>query len=252
MGGTLNTLPLGPIAVVDRAARLRVELGSGELASITELQVLAGRNAAAIRNADGGWEVIQFETATLVGDRTYELSNLLRGQAGTEREMRVSLAAGAMFVLLGAEIAPVNLTPGEIGLPLHWRFGPANRDIADRSYAAAGHTFRGRGLTPLSPAHVRATRSGGDIAFSWKRRTRIGGDSWDAIEVPLAEDSERYEVDILDGATVKRTIVATTPGCAYSAAQQSADFGSSQSTVSIAVYQMSAAYGRGTPKTSTV
>jgi hypothetical protein len=70
--------------------------------------------------------------------------------------------------------------------------------------------------------------------------------------VPLAEDSERYEVDILDGATVKRTIVATTPGCAYSAAQQTADFGSSQSTVSIAVYQMSAAYGRGTPKTATV
>jgi hypothetical protein len=252
MGVTLDPLQPGPIAVVDRASRLRVELNSGELASMTELQVMAGGNAAAVRNADGGWEIFQFETATLVGDRTYELSNLLRGQAGTEREMREPVAAGATFVLLGAEIARVNLTPGEIGLPLNWRYGPASRDIADRSYAVGVHAFVGRGLTPLSPAHVRAVRSGGDIAISWKRRTRVGGDSWDAIEVPLAEDSEAYEVDIFDGATVLRTIVSTTASCMYSAAQQTADFGSAQSAVSVAVHQMSASYGRGTPKTAVV
>ncbi len=34
------------------------------------------------------------------------------------------------------------------------------------------------------------------------------------VEVPLAEDSERYDNDILDGATVKRTLVATTPSVA--------------------------------------
>jgi hypothetical protein len=33
----------------------------------------------------------------------------------------------------------------------------------------------------------------------WIRRTRIDGDSWDLLEVPLGEEGERYEVAILDG-----------------------------------------------------
>jgi hypothetical protein len=253
LGVTLDPLPPGPIAVIDRAARLRVELSGGELASVTRTQLLAGANIAAVRNEDGGWEVIQFETATLVGDGTYELRNLLRGQAGTEREMRTPMPAGAPFVLLGPEVARVSLAPGEVGLPLLWRFGPASRDIADRSYDAATHAFAGRGLTPLSPAHVRATRAGsGDITLSWKRRTRIGGDGWDTAEVPLAEDSERYEVDILDGSTVVRTIGTSTPDCVYTDAEQISDFGGVQSSISVAVHQMSATHGRGTAKIATV
>jgi hypothetical protein len=252
MGVTLDSLPPGPIAVIDRASRLRVEVSGGELASVTRLQLLAGANAAAIRNEAGGWEVIQFETATLVGTGTYELANLLRGQGGTELEMRAALPAGATFVPLGSEIVRVRLAAGEVGLPLHWRYGPANRDIADRTYAAAIHAFAGRGLRPLSPAHVRASRSSGDIALSWKRRTRVGGDGWETAEVPLAEDGEAYEVDVLDGGTVVRTIASAAPACSYSAAEQTADFGSPQSTLSVAVYQMSAAYGRGTPKRATV
>lgn len=253
VGTTVEPLQRGPTAVVDRATRLTVELSGGELASVTHLQLLAGANAAAVRNGDGGWEIVQFETATLVGEATYELANLLRGQAGTEQDMRELLPAGAPFVLLGSEIARVSLAPGEIGLPLHWRYGPANRDIADRSYAAATYAFGGRGLTPLSPAHVRAVRSGGgDITISWKRRTRVGGDSWEAAEVPLAEDSEAYEIDILDGTDVVRTIASATPDCAYAAADQVSDFGSPQASVDVAVYQISAVYGRGTPKFAVV
>lgn len=253
IGETLDPLPPGPIAVIDRASRVRVAVTSGELASITRLQLLAGGNAAAVRNEAGAWEVLQFETAALVGEGTYELRNLLRGQAGTELEMQVPLPAGASFVLLGSEVARVALAPGEVGLPLFWRYGPASRDIADRSYGAATHAFAGRGLRPLSPAHVRAERdTEGDITLTWKRRTRAGGDSWDAAEVPLAEDVERYEVDILDGDDVVRTIASTTPECAYTAAEQTDDFGSPQSALSVAVYQMSAAYGRGTPKFAVV
>lgn len=253
LGTTVDPLPAGPVGVIDRAARLVIDISGGELASVTRLQLLAGANVATIRNDDGGWEVVQFETVTLIGEGTYRLSNLLRGQAGTEREMRAPLPSGAPFVLLGSEIARVSLTSGEIGLPLLWRYGPANRDIADRSYAAATHAFAGRGLKPLSPAHVRATRAaGGDVALNWIRRTRFGGDNWDAAEVPLAEDSERYEIDILDGADVVRTIASTSPSCVYTDAEQAADFGAPQSSVDVAVYQMSATYGRGTPKLATV
>ena len=77
-------------------------------------------------------------------------------------------------------------------------------------------------------------------------RTRIGGDWRDNVDVPLAEESERYEVEIYSGMTLKRTITGlTTPSTIYTAAQQVTDFGSTQSSVSVKVYQLSAAVGRG-------
>ena len=87
--------------------------------------------------------------------------------------------------------------------------------------------------------HVRGTRASGDLAITWVRRTRIGGDSWDAAEVPLAEDEERYEIDILDGPDVIRTLTATTPSATYTAADQTADFGAPQSSISLRIYQLS-------------
>jgi hypothetical protein len=110
------------------------------------------------------------------------------------------------------------------------------------------HTFLGEGLKPLSPAHIRASRSAGDLALTWVRRTRIGGDSWDGIEVPLGEAEERYEIDILDGPTIKRTLTATSPSVVYTATQQAEDFGSPQPSISLRLYQMSATRGRGTPR----
>jgi hypothetical protein len=105
----------------------------------------------------------------------------------------------------------------------------------------------------VSPVHVRGVRSGGgDLAISWTRRTRIGGDSWDTLDVPLAEDSERYEIDILDGADVVRTLSSTAPAVTYSVAAQTTDFGAPQSSVSIRIAQLSATFGRGTPRSATL
>jgi hypothetical protein len=114
------------------------------------------------------------------------------------------------------------------------------------------HTFQGLGLKPLSPVHVRGLRAGGDVLLSWIRRTRLGGDSWETPEVPLGEDAESYEVDILDGGSVVRTLASATPTVTYTAAQQAADFGSSLPAYDIRVYQLSASYGRGTPRAAVV
>jgi hypothetical protein len=127
-----------------------------------------------------------------------------------------------------------------------------SRPLGDPAYLEAHHAFTGRGLEPLSPVHLEGTRSGDDLALSWVRRTRIGGDSWEAAEVPLGEDFERYEIDVLDGAAVKRTILSDIPSALYTAAEQTADFGAPQSSVSLRVYQMSAVAGRGTPRTATL
>ena len=251
MGATLEALPAGPEGRLDHGTRLTVKVEGEELSSCTLVQLLAGRNVAVLRNADGEWEVVQFQTATLIAPGTYVLSKLLRGQGGSEFAMRPSVAAGARFVLFNTAVARVDLAAAEIRLPYSWRYGPATRDIGDASYAVAAHTFQGLGLKPLSPVHVRAVRSGGDVAFSWVRRTRLGGDSWETPEVPLGEDAESYEVDILDGADVVRTLTASTPGVVYPAAEQTADFGSAQPSYDIRVYQLSSSYGRGTPRAAT-
>jgi GTA TIM-barrel-like domain/Putative phage tail protein len=251
LGTTLTDLAMGPEGRFDRA-RLQVTIEGEALASVTALQLFAGQNAAAVRNADGEWEVLQFQTATLIAPGTYELTDLLRGQGGSEGAMRASVAAGAPFVVLNAALARLDLTASEIRLPYNWRIGPASRDIADPSYVAVQHTFQGLGLKPLSPVHVRSVRSGDDVTISWVRRTRLGGDVWDLPEVPLGEDSEAYEVDILDGATVVRTLASATPSVTYASADQIADFGSALPSYDIRVYQMSAAYGRGTPRSAVV
>ena len=222
------------------------------MTSVSDLQLLAGQNAAAIKNSDGEWEVLQFRDAKLVAPGTYAISGLLRGQGGTEFAMRSDLAAGARFVRLDAAAARIDLAAAEIRLPYRWRVGPSTRDIGDTSYVAATHTFQGLGLKPLSPVHVRGLRAGGGVTITWLRRTRVGGDSWEAPEVPLGEDFESYEVDILDGTMVKRTLASTAASVTYAAADQVADFGSAQPGYDVRVYQMSATYGRGTPRAATV
>ncbi|MGE3712362.1 MAG: glycoside hydrolase/phage tail family protein, partial [Hyphomicrobiaceae bacterium] len=246
-GMTLDALPAGRGSRIDNGARFRVKLDRGELASATRLGLLAGDNVAAMRTGDGEWEVIQFETATLQSPGIYELSGLLRGQAGTEGAILVSLAAGARFVLINDALARIDLASAQVGLPLNWRYGPADRDLGDESYAAVTHSFRGVGRRPLSPVHVHGRRADGNLFMHWIRRTRIESDSWDAVAVPLGEDLESYEIDILSAGTVIRTLASATTSATYTASQQTADFGSPQSEMDVRVYQLSAVWGRGTP-----
>jgi hypothetical protein len=214
--------------------------------------MLSGANAVAVESIDGEWEVLQFETASLIAPQTYELSSLLRGQAGTERAMRLPIAAGARIVVLDSAVARVPLVLADLGSPLSWRYGPAQRALGDASYRTESHVYRGAGLRPLSPVHVRGRRESGDLRISWIRRTRHGGDSWEAVDVPLGEEGERYEIDILSGSTVIRTIATATPSALYAAAEQAADFGALQSSVSLRVYQVSAVLGRGAPRDAVV
>ncbi len=252
LGVTLDGFPAGAVGRFDRATKLRVRLTQGLLSATDDGGMLAGTNRAAIKTPSGGWEIIQFANATLVDVGTYELSTFLRGQFGSDAAMADLIPSGATFVLLDSAVTEVALDLGEIKRPLNWRCGPGNRDIGDASFETREHAFQGTGLVPLAPAHVRASRVGDDIAIRWTRRTRIGGDSWEVHEVPLGEESERYDVDVMDGAVVKRTLTATQAECVYSAAHQISDFGSAQTSLSVRVYQISASVGRGSPRAATV
>jgi hypothetical protein len=240
----------GPLYRYDRSNTLRVSLAQGELASITEEALLAGGNLAAIENHDGEWEVLQFQTAALVAPGTYDLSVLLRGQFGTEAAMRNPVGAGARFLLLDEAVTAVEMTGDDIGLSLNWRYGPAGEPIDDIAYVTQAHAFTGLGLRPYRPVHLQGKRnpSTGDWTFFWVRRTRIGGDSWEANEVPLSEESELYRLEILDGlgGNVLRAITGIGEQTyLYTAADQISDFGTLQWNVAIRVSEISARYGAG-------
>jgi hypothetical protein len=149
-------------------------------------------------------------------------------------------------------VTRVPLQQSELKLPFNWRYGPGNRDIGDASYVTTQFTYQGLGLRPLSPVHVKGVRASGDLSISWIRRTRSGGDNWELPEVPLGEDAETYEVDVLDGTNVTRTLSVSSPVALYSSADQIADFGSVQSAVSIKVYQINTLFGRGAPRAAHV
>ena len=251
-GATAAVLAAGPPNRWDKANTLLVKLNSGTLGTQSPTAVLAGANVAAIQTAPGVFEVLQFVTAELVAPQTYKLGTLLRGQAGTEAAIAAALPAGAVFVLLDSAVTLLDETADQLGLTQQWRYGPANRPIGSLGYTTVTETFTGIGRRPYSPSHVRGVRTSGDLAIGWKRRTRIGGDSWDQRDVPLAEDVEAYEVDILSGGAVVRTLSAASPATVYTAAQQAADFGAAQAAVTVKVYQLSQSFGRGTPRSGTV
>lgn len=247
MGVTMSELVRGPVGRVDYASRLVVRLTTGELASVDRQSMLAGANAAAVEVLPGNWEVLQFETAELIGPKSYELRTLLRGQAGSDADMLPTVPAGARFVLLDSRLARVDLAPADIGRPFDWRFGPTGKDVMGPRFGLVSHAFSGIGRRPLSPVHIRGRASTAGFEITWMRRTRTGGDSWEQFEVPLSEAFERYEIDILDGSNLKRTLIAATPSVTYTADQIAADFGELPKPLHCKVHQVSETWGRGAP-----
>jgi hypothetical protein len=252
VGETLDDLPAGPTSRWDWASSIRVQLYGGALAAVSEAQVLNGANAAAVQRSDGAWEVLQFANAELTGDRTYTLSNFLRGQMGSEWAMGAPLPAGAPFVLLDARVIRIARGIDMIGRTVTLRVVSADRDHGDPAAVSLSVTPARTALQPLAPVHLTAARGGSGVTFSWHRRKRgVMPASWD-VDVPLGEESEAYELEILSGASVVRTLSASAPSALYASADETADFGTPQSSFDIRLYQMSAIVGRGFPAAATL
>jgi Gene Transfer Agent (GTA)-like protein/putative tail protein len=229
----------------DNGPGVRVAMFGGTMASATREAVLNGANVAAIGNGSGqNWEVFQFQDAVLVGDGVYQLSGLLRGQAGSEALMPDDWPVGTYVVLLNGVPGQINLASSARDLARHYRVGPALRDVSDGSYVHEIRAFSGIGLRPYAPAHLRGSvDSVGDYAFGWVRRTRIDGDSWASPEVPLGEAFEAYRFRVLDGGALVRSVDLTSPSWVYSAAMKLADGISGDFSVEVA--QISERFGAG-------
>jgi len=233
IGRTKTVFASGPLWRWDRDATLDVEISTGALSSIDDEAALAGRNLFALRGADGRWEILSAARAELIGERTYRLSHFLRGLAGSEPEAHRTVPAGALLVKLDEAVVPLTTSLQDLGQSWRYRVGPSGRDHADASVAEMIATVRREALKPLSPVHVTARREPGGIRLNWIRRTRHNGDGWQAIDVPLSEDAEAYEIDILKGGQVARRITSAQPSILYTQAQEIADFGTVQSTLTL-------------------
>lgn len=63
--------------------------------------------------------------------------------------MRSPVAAGARLMLLTAAVRQAVIDEAEVGLPLSWRYGPADLPIDDEGYFAETVTFAGKGRRPM-------------------------------------------------------------------------------------------------------
>ncbi|PRY26223.1 putative tail protein [Aliiruegeria haliotis] len=245
IGLTETPLHRAAPGVWDRGSRLRVRISGGTLSSVGRARLLSGANAMAISDGSGrGWEIFQFQNADLVGNDTYELSGLLRGQLGTDSVMPEAWGEGSTVVLLDGGPEQVKIRSAERNAELHVRIGPVSFPLDDPSFVHAVHSFEGVGLRPYAPVHLRAASlASGGAGITWIRRTRIDGDSWEGLDVALGEASESYLVQVVRNGVVLREATVPSPSWTYSASARAADTADGPVTVQVA--QISDRFGPG-------
>lgn len=245
VGETLTALPAGPLWRTDRRAVLEVRLRGGVLSSVSPEAALAGANALALLGADGAVEIVTAAQVDLIGPQQFRLSGLIRGIGGSEAAAARTLPAGARVVVLDGAAVSLTADLADLGRIRRYRVGPVRDDVGDATMVEFTVPIAGEALVPLSPVRPKAARTGAGIVIDWLRRTRIDGDSWDLVEVPLGEEGEHYELGVLDGEVLLRTEIVNAPEWTYPAAQELADFGSPQQEIALSLRQLSATVGRG-------
>lgn len=245
----------GTSAQVDMINQLTLEV-AGDLESVSYDLFLAGRNAILVGN-----EIVGFQNAVLLGlasngiNYNYRLSKLLRGQRGTEQYIS-GHTTGEICVLLDSAVVRLKEPETVLGLAMTYRVAGNGDDLDDVENTLATNT--GVCLKPFSPVNLRGLKSAAaswNINLSWNRRDRLTYDIQNGSDIPMSEDAELYEVEIYttDFVTLKRTVTGlSVPDYSYSNADQVTDFGSTQSSIGVKVYQISGAVGRGFPGSAVV
>lgn len=213
-----------------------------QLESVSELEVLRGRNRASI-----GGEVIGYRTATLTSPGEWALSGLLRGLHGTEETISEhytndsviiidSRFTGIRFLELDPALMGENreiflkaVPAGELEANVETTFAQLNAEI-----------FR-----PAPPSALAAHNFGNQLQISWKRssseRFSLWSDNNRRLPDELYDDlissaEDKYEIEIYDGSTLARpTLTQDSSQLAYSNSLQTTDGFSPGDTVTFKV-----------------
>ncbi len=226
--------------------------------TLTDTQFQTGvDNTFAVGDNVTGWEIIQAQNVLSLGNNVYEFWGLRRGIRGTEWMIGSHTAAdnvaspsvaGDTVVHLDINaLERVEFDPDQIGKTWTFRAVTGGQDITNA--ADANVTIVGRQLIEFAPDVGRVYRDASDnlTATMFGRAKQ----ATDADLFTLTTAQEDFDVLIYDGPqsgspTLLRTIeLRDTTALSYSAANQTTDFGSAQSSIYALVYQLDSDGTRG-------
>lgn len=245
IGTARGTLPASASTLIDQRT-LAVDMISGTPESITRDQMLTGANYAAY-GADGRWEIVRFQNAVFQADGSYLLSDFVRGDKGTEWATGLHQAGDYLVLLDDPDNAFIGSPIESIALERLFRGVTAGASIDTASDVA--FAYRGVNLECLSPVYASGSRDGSsNFSGVFTRRSRLSSSWWvTGVQSPVGESVEAYEIEVMSGSVVTRTINVTSTSFSYSAADQTSDFGSTQAAITFRIYQLSQTVGRGYP-----
>ena len=193
LGVVEGVLGDGPATLVDRSNVLNVTLARDDmvLGDADNAGLAQGRNLALV-----GAELIQFGSAMPLGAGRWRLSELRRGVRGTDWASAAHRAGEAFALIESDAVVTIAVPLGTIG----HRVRLLATGIGDVSGPAATDVdTTGASVVPPAPVHLMAgeTANGG-WRIAWTRRSRAGWAWVDGIDAPLAEEQERYAVDLIE------------------------------------------------------
>jgi hypothetical protein len=237
--GTIATaLPNGATHTWDRSIMVEVVLrpGSPALTAATE---------AAPHYAMIGEECIAFTTPTLVGERTYNLSVILRGAQGSEQHCRTH-QANETFVLLESIVRATKrlFSPALLGTTHHYKAVPEGINIS--AVTGQAHVLLGTSSKAWAPVLLSVEKDGDDWEITWLHRSRIRGAWVDLAGIAYDTDDLRTYTITFYTSRAYTTVQATyttavysdpeaTRTFTYTLAQQTADFGAEQEVIYIGI-----------------
>lgn len=238
---TLNTL------------RVQLDRDGGAFANEPEEEVASGRRNILLV----GKEIIGFVNAVATGNpREWDLTKLCRGRRNTEEWIDQHAANEQVLMLTEPSVlqfCPLPLEDAsDLTAPkeLLFRATAAGLPATDSAFEKAV-TFQAKTMQPFSPTVLPAVRDAdGNATIRWQPRSKhrwrlLGFIKDDRLECC---GCSQYEIDILaaDRLSVKRKfIVLNRTSFIYTAANQVTDFGSTQATLQIEIYQAAQLIGRG-------
>lgn len=212
--------------------------------SITREELLENSNMIVI-GQPGRWEIINFKNVNDLGGNRYRIDTFLRGRRGTENNVNNHQTGD--YIIFVDDLVDFALDTSLLDEEIIYRAVGDNTQPSTAMRRTG--TITGAPHKPWAPGHLRQEESGSDSVLRWSRRTRISG-PWSNADgpenVPLDEDEELYEVDIVDDGTVVRTIDnITTEEFTYTDTMKTTDGFNPSGNWSWRVYQISAIVGRG-------
>jgi len=236
-GTVAGTLPDAPWWLTDTTSVLTVTLEYGALHSLMPQQFQAGAWLAML-----GSELIQFREAELVAEKTYELRHFWRGRRGTGWATGTH-AAGERLTIIDTAVYHVDQQMTDRFVPRRWK--AVTDGLTIDTATEVSNTMVSENLKPWRVASLLIEQSGSDWVLSWRGTSRFTGSWLDATEATPDPDFLVYRIVIYNGAAIARQVDQADSGAfqnrqvfVYTAAMQTADFGSLQSTLVATVFQV--------------